>query len=114
MSAVVQVIVVLSKVTTKHSLSSIKTVGVLVKPDPVNTTVFPPCSAPYLGVITSRYGVTLSLYSTAVKSDSTPPIVILPVQEVEVFVSLKTSKPISLISPKRQEPFSSPKNLIVL
>ena len=54
LSYVVQVIVVLSNEETKQSLSSIETVGVPVKPDPVNTTVSSPCSSPNLGVIKSR------------------------------------------------------------
>jgi hypothetical protein len=54
LSAVVQVIVVLEESVTRQVLSSIRTVGVPEKPEPVKTTVSEPFSDPYLGVIASR------------------------------------------------------------
>jgi hypothetical protein len=54
LSSVVQVIVVLVNSVTRQVLSSIKTVGVPEKPEPVKTTGSEPFSDPYLGVIASR------------------------------------------------------------
>ena len=96
---------------TSQDLSSIRTVGVPELNTPVKTTDSPPFSDPNRGEIESRYEVEDWSYVTAFSPSN---VIVVPStfkitgHYVEVAVSASTSRPISLTSPTRHEPTSSP------